>query len=161
MEQVALNRHDVDVKDNAGMYSTVCESGSTQLRIAIANFGFIEKVYGRIKIGNLQSATRNRFWGRDRAVRLTTMESCNPHGAPDLLSSAIENVVRNAIRYTAPQIAVEISVRCDEVKQKPHAELRLEFLLTTVRVPLSDAILHSLASSQIRRVKTQLFPPKI
>jgi two-component system sensor histidine kinase CpxA len=58
---------------------------------------------------------------RDRAVRVTTMESCNPHGAPELLSSAIENVVRNAVRYTAPQTEVEISVRCEESNHQPHA----------------------------------------
>jgi signal transduction histidine kinase len=50
---------------------------------------------------------------KDRSVRLTTMEPCRPKGAPDLLSSAIENVVRNAVRYTAPQTEVEISVRCE------------------------------------------------
>lgn len=32
-----------------------------------------------------------------------------------LLRSAIENVVRNAIRYTAERTAVEVSLRCSDV----------------------------------------------
>ena len=34
-------------------------------------------------------------------------------GRPDLLQSAIENVVRNAVRYTTPGTAVEVEAHCD------------------------------------------------
>lgn len=49
----------------------------------------------------------------DRSVVLTA--SCPAHiiGSPDLLRSAVENVVRNAIRYTHPGTAVEVSLSCE------------------------------------------------
>ncbi len=49
---------------------------------------------------------------RDRRVRMTTCESCTTDGRPDLLRSAFENVVRNAVRHTARNTTVEISLRC-------------------------------------------------
>ncbi len=47
---------------------------------------------------------------RNRAVRVVTAENCEIIGDESLLRSAIENVVRNAIRYTAEGTEVEISV---------------------------------------------------
>jgi two-component system sensor histidine kinase CpxA len=38
---------------------------------------------------------------------------CEAHVNPDLLRSAFENIVRNAIRYTAPGTAVEVRLECD------------------------------------------------
>jgi two-component system sensor histidine kinase CpxA len=37
---------------------------------------------------------------------------CVVQGSPELLRSAIENVVRNSIRYTAPQTNIEVSLEC-------------------------------------------------
>jgi signal transduction histidine kinase len=51
--------------------------------------------------------------GRKRAVRFSSGEECAVDGTPSLLRSAIENVVRNAVTYTAEDTAVEISLRCD------------------------------------------------
>jgi signal transduction histidine kinase len=45
-----------------------------------------------------------------RAVKLTTTTECKLDGNRDLLRSAIENVVRNAVRYTAPATTVEVSL---------------------------------------------------
>jgi two-component system sensor histidine kinase CpxA len=42
-------------------------------------------------------------------VSLTTGPECSVNGAPELLRSAVENVVRNAIAYTGENTAVEIS----------------------------------------------------
>ena len=39
-------------------------------------------------------------------------EACAISAKPELLRSAIENVVRNAIRYTAPSTAIEIVLDC-------------------------------------------------
>ncbi|MBW3637559.1 MAG: HAMP domain-containing protein [Armatimonadetes bacterium] len=47
-----------------------------------------------------------------RAVRVTLCEPCTLLGTPDLLRSALENVVRNAVRYTPENTEVEISLRC-------------------------------------------------
>jgi two-component system sensor histidine kinase CpxA len=46
-----------------------------------------------------------------RRVRLADCEDCTVLGSPQLLRSAIENVVRNAVRYTAEGTTVEIALR--------------------------------------------------
>jgi len=49
---------------------------------------------------------------RNCTVRLTGLQPCTVHGTPELLRSAVENVVRNAIRYTTEGTEVDISLRC-------------------------------------------------
>jgi two-component system sensor histidine kinase CpxA len=39
-------------------------------------------------------------------------DACRTRGTPQLLRSAVENVVRNAVRYTPEGTAVRISLRC-------------------------------------------------
>lgn len=58
---------------------------------------------------------------RNRSVRITNCEDCTTMGAADLLSSAIENVVRNAVRYTAEGTEVEIALFCAGVDGKRQA----------------------------------------
>ena len=48
---------------------------------------------------------------RRRAVRITALCECETIGAPDLLRSAVENVVRNAVRHTREDTAVEVAMR--------------------------------------------------
>ena len=52
---------------------------------------------------------------RNRSVRVTTSDACTTSGVPELLRSAIENVVRNAVHYTAEATEVEITLRCEDV----------------------------------------------
>jgi signal transduction histidine kinase len=47
----------------------------------------------------------------NRAVRIVSSEECRTLGVMQLLRSAIENVVRNAVRYTAEGTTVEITLR--------------------------------------------------
>jgi signal transduction histidine kinase len=47
---------------------------------------------------------------RNRAVRVVTGEVCQATGSEELLRRAVENVVRNAARYTAENTEVEISL---------------------------------------------------
>jgi two-component system sensor histidine kinase CpxA len=49
---------------------------------------------------------------RGAMVEFTSDADCPVLGHPALLRSAMENVVRNAIRYTAPGTPVEIRARC-------------------------------------------------
>lgn len=42
---------------------------------------------------------------------VTSLEPCSTSGNTELLRSAIENVVRNAVRYTGPETEVDISLR--------------------------------------------------
>ena len=53
---------------------------------------------------------------RDVAVTLKASEQFFVHGNAELLHSAIENVIRNAIRYTAPGTPVEVALQCQEIE---------------------------------------------
>jgi signal transduction histidine kinase len=46
-----------------------------------------------------------------KEVRPVELEQCRVRGSSELLRSAIENVIRNAIRYTAPDTDVEVWLR--------------------------------------------------
>ncbi|MBF0549082.1 MAG: HAMP domain-containing protein [Deltaproteobacteria bacterium] len=59
--------------------------------------------------------------GSNRGVRLMESQDCTIHGNEKLLGRAIENVVRNAIRYTAEKTEVEISITKDEHQPVPYA----------------------------------------
>jgi two-component system sensor histidine kinase CpxA len=49
---------------------------------------------------------------RHCSVQVKAVEDCTTLGSPDLLRSAIENVVRNAVRYTAEGTQVQIELAC-------------------------------------------------
>lgn len=55
------------------------------------------------------------FEGRNagKSVAIPQADECWINGSANLLRSCIENIVRNAIRYTAPQTSVEISLLLD------------------------------------------------
>lgn len=55
--------------------------------------------------------------GLDKFVQSGEIEKCNVDGNEELLRSAIENVLRNAVRYTAERTAVEVSL----TRQNGHA----------------------------------------
>jgi signal transduction histidine kinase len=46
-----------------------------------------------------------------KEVKVIALEQCRVRGSAELLRSAVENVVRNAIRYTAEGTAVEVALR--------------------------------------------------
>jgi two-component system sensor histidine kinase CpxA len=46
-----------------------------------------------------------------KEVRVLALEHCRVLGSAELLRSAVENVIRNAVRYTPPGSAVEVSLR--------------------------------------------------
>src|SRR5258708_37228738 len=51
---------------------------------------------------------------RHRSVSITRADACAVSGFEELLRSAVENVVRNAIRHTAKGTAVEISLEAGD-----------------------------------------------
>lgn len=63
--------------------------------------------------------------GNNRTVRLLRSEECTTIGRPELLHSAIENVVRNAVRYTPEGSEVEVSLECYEDSGKRFALIKV------------------------------------
>lgn len=51
---------------------------------------------------------------RSCAIRLVSHCECMVRGNPELIFRAIENVVRNAIRYSRPETTVELNMSCEE-----------------------------------------------
>lgn len=47
----------------------------------------------------------------NRGVQVTALDRCSINGVEELLRSAVENVVRNAVRFTPEGTAVEVSLR--------------------------------------------------
>ena len=50
----------------------------------------------------------------NRSVQVTSIDKCSISGVEELLRSAVENVVRNAVRFTAEGTAVEVSLQKTE-----------------------------------------------
>ena len=61
----------------------------------------------------------------DRAVRIVRSEAVTTDGRPDLLQSAIENVVRNAVYYTRGGTDVEVSLEKGQADSWPLAVIRV------------------------------------
>lgn len=68
-----------------------------------------------------------------RAVRLTHCDNCSTTGTPELLRSALENVVRNAVRYTPEDTEVEVSLRKDET-DRTNPEIGFDSSFTFIQV---------------------------
>ena len=49
--------------------------------------------------------------GQNRTVQVVSSDSCSIKGVEELLRSAVENVIRNAVRYTPEGTAVEVALR--------------------------------------------------
>src|SRR5439155_15170315 len=58
-----------------------------------------------------------------RAVKVIHADACAMSGVPEMLRSAIENVVRNAIRYTPEGTSVDVSI--EEMSGGGSAKARL------------------------------------
>ena len=56
---------------------------------------------------------------RNRSVRLAATEPVRIDGVPNLIRRAIENVIRNAVHYTAEQTEVEIKLFTDSAGTPP------------------------------------------
>jgi two-component system, OmpR family, sensor histidine kinase CpxA len=59
----------------------------------------------------------------DREVRVVRADACTMTGVPEMLRSAIENVVRNAIRYTPDGTSVEVTLAQKNTTGEPRASL--------------------------------------
>jgi len=57
------------------------------------------------------------------AINLTTSGRCVVRGNAELLHSAVENVVRNAIRYTPNETSIDICLACERSSRGPEVRL--------------------------------------
>jgi signal transduction histidine kinase len=60
----------------------------------------------------------------EREVKVVQADACTMFGVPEMLRSAIENVVRNAIRHTRSETIVELTLR--KVEGAPKALLKVQ-----------------------------------
>jgi len=56
---------------------------------------------------------------RKRSVHVVECDECSTKGTEELLRSAVENVVRNAVRYTAEGTEVEVALRVKNDNENP------------------------------------------
>jgi signal transduction histidine kinase len=63
--------------------------------------------------------------GRNRFVRIIASEPCSVNGNRELVRSAIENVIRNAVTYTDENTEVEVSLSCSENRSEKQAIVRV------------------------------------
>jgi two-component system sensor histidine kinase CpxA len=74
----------------------------------------------------LSQITRNaEFESREPngGIALTSSGQCVVWGSAELLHSAIENVVRNAVRHTEKGTSVEVRMECEDLSDGPRVRL--------------------------------------
>jgi signal transduction histidine kinase len=62
---------------------------------------------------------------RNRLVRVTRADACSVEGSKEILRSAVENVIRNAVNYTAEGTEVELSLEHPGDSVEEHAVIRV------------------------------------
>ncbi len=62
--------------------------------------------------------------GQGCSVKMCYSEPCTVSGIPEHLSSAIENVIRNSVRFTHEGTNVEVSVRCSKTNSEATIQVR-------------------------------------
>jgi two-component system sensor histidine kinase CpxA len=75
-------------------------------------------------VSHIVADARFELEGQDRSIEFNAAGDFTVRGNSQLLQSAIENVVRNAIRYTSPCSAVQVEIR------ETHAEGSAQALVT-------------------------------
>jgi two-component system sensor histidine kinase CpxA len=83
---------------------TRLDSGAEGLRKA--EFDLSQLVAEIVEDADFEARSRNR------SVKLETRDRCRIVGSEQLLRRAIENVIRNAVQYTAEETAVEVKLEC-------------------------------------------------
>jgi signal transduction histidine kinase len=62
---------------------------------------------------------------RQCVVRMRQPSACMVEGVREMLRTAVENVVRNAVRHTAERTPVEIGLECLDVERDPRAVITI------------------------------------
>jgi two-component system, OmpR family, sensor histidine kinase CpxA len=102
LERIGLEAHRLDALIGQLLTLTRIDSGVD--RGAPAKFDFTNLIHEVANDGDFEARARGR------RVSIQRADPCDFTGFEELLRSAVENVVRNAIRHTAPGTTVEISL---------------------------------------------------
>jgi len=105
LDRIALEARRLDAL--IGQLLSLTRIGSGVDRGSPAPFDFTNLVQEVAADAGFEARSRNR------SVVVREADECTVTGFEELLRSAVENVVRNAVRYTAEGSAVEVSLRCD------------------------------------------------
>lgn len=73
-----------------------------------------ERINVAVLIREIAADAEFEAHARQRSIEIFKLEDCFTTGSAELLRRAIENVVRNALRYTHPNTAVELTLQCEE-----------------------------------------------
>jgi len=104
LDRIALEARRLDTLIGQLLALTRIDSGVD--RGAPAPFALANLVQEVANDGDFEARARNR------SVVIQQADACTINGFEELLRSAVENVVRNAIRHTAERTTVEISLQC-------------------------------------------------
>jgi two-component system sensor histidine kinase CpxA len=85
----------------------------------------LQSVDLRPLLEHLAADARYEAQSRHCAVRLTCHSDCTVKANPELLHRAFENIVRNALQYTADETAVEITLDCETTPAGREAVVRV------------------------------------
>jgi two-component system sensor histidine kinase CpxA len=106
LERIGLEARRLDTLIGQLLSLTRIDSGVD--RGSPARFDLTNLVQEVANDGDFEARARNR------SVAVKRADVCAAEGYEELLRSAVENVVRNAIRHTAEGTAVEISLQCGD-----------------------------------------------
>jgi two-component system sensor histidine kinase CpxA len=112
--------HDLELlNDMIGRLLTIARLDSSAAPLPMAPVDLTELTTQIVRNANFESHERRV------SVRLEARGQYFVRGNADLLRSAIENVVRNAIRYTEPDTSVEVTLDVDEGPNASLVSLRV------------------------------------
>ena len=120
---IALQQNESDMSDNMLAALERIEKEAFQIEDMIAQVLLLSRLDNQQPIQNLQTVTLGQIMTpiitdaqfeaeqKNKVLSYQADESINMHGDPLLLSSAIENILRNAIHYSNHLIQVSVSVQ--------------------------------------------------
>lgn len=103
--------------DMIGRLLTLAKLDTSALPVQMTRVNLTDLISETVRDANFES--------RDNTVTLTMDAEYFVQGNAELLHSAIENVIRNAIRYTAPGTPVEVKLQHAEVEKAGFAQLTI------------------------------------
>jgi signal transduction histidine kinase len=118
----ALNRIELEAERLNGLIGSLLRLARLESGEALMDRGLVDldSLISEV-VGDADYEAR----GRNRFVRIVTSEPCWVTGNRELVRSAIENVIRNAVNYTDENTAVEVSLLCSENGSAKQAVVRV------------------------------------